>query len=318
MSLQTSIGAIGNLLDERPEYCRRVVHPIARADRSSSWSGCETSSLRGFRAVTLSARIRSTEGADGLERAVDSLCRGGLASGVGRLGHRHPVRPRGGRADRAPLPALLATAAVHSHLVREGARTMCGLVVDSGEPRETMHVALLLGYGAAAVCPYLVLDALEPHLRGRYVEAVDRRPAQGLFEDGHLDHPELPRCTDLRGSRAGVGADRPLLPGHGVACRRDRPGRAARAAAARHAAGFGDALAELDRGGEYRLRRRGEHHRWDERAIVSLQRAVRDHESRPVRGVRRRGRPAGRRHHPARAARAGAGGEPLPLDQVEP
>ncbi len=64
--------------------------------------------------------------------------------------------------DHAPIPSLLATAAVHSHLVREGARTMCGLVVESGEPRETMHVALLLGYGAAAVCPYLALEALAP------------------------------------------------------------------------------------------------------------------------------------------------------------
>ena len=67
---------------------------------------------------------------------------------------------RGVDDGRAPLPALLATAAVHSHLVREGARTMCGLVVESGEPRETMHVALLLGYGAAAVCPYLALETL--------------------------------------------------------------------------------------------------------------------------------------------------------------
>ena len=76
-------------------------------------------------------------------------------------------------AEHAPIPALLATAAVHSHLVREGARTMCGLVVESGEPRETMHVALLLGYGAAAVCPYLALEAARrPSSSCRYLKAV--------------------------------------------------------------------------------------------------------------------------------------------------
>ena len=64
---------------------------------------------------------------------------------------------RGVNAEWAPIPSLLATAAVHHHLIREGTRTRCGLVVESGEPREVMHLCLLIGYGAGAVNPYLAL-----------------------------------------------------------------------------------------------------------------------------------------------------------------
>ena len=167
-----------------------------------------------------------------------------------------------------PIPPLLATAAVHSHLVREGARTMCGLVVESGEPRETMHFALLLGYGAAAVCPYLALETLaEPAAGAASSRRLAPRPAQGLLEDGDLDRPELPRRPDLRGRRAGAGPGRALLPRHvsrvgGIeladlhADVRRSPRRGV------HGAGRAGGT-RWRSASEYRFRAGGERHAWD-------------------------------------------------------
>ena len=125
-------------------------------------------------------------------------------------------RPRRRRASTRAIPSLLATAAVHHHLIREGTRTKVGLVVESGEPREVHHFAMLIGYGAGAVNPYL---AFETHARrcatparmlqaGRLQDggeelrqgAAQGRP-QGHVQDGHLDPAELPRRPDLRGHR---------------------------------------------------------------------------------------------------------------------
>ncbi len=165
MSLRVGVGAIGNLLGERPEDCRRVtmLQPVL--------PNGELEKLRhlrreGFRAQTLSTLYPVREGAAGLERALDELCRRAsqaVWSGTTIL----ILSDRGVDDELAPIGPLLATAAVHSHLVREGARTMCGLVVESGEPRETMHVALLLGYGASAVNPYLALETLRCAARSR-------------------------------------------------------------------------------------------------------------------------------------------------------
>ena len=84
-----------------------------------------------------------------------------------RLHDRHPVGPRRRPAHRAPIPSLLATAAVHHHLVRKGTRTRCGLVVESGDAREVHHCALLLGYGAGVVNPYLAFETIADLIRRR-------------------------------------------------------------------------------------------------------------------------------------------------------
>jgi glutamate synthase (NADPH/NADH) large chain len=115
----------------------------------------------------------------------------------------------------SPIPALLATAAVHHHLIRKGLRTSVGLVVESGEPREVHHFCCLAGYGAEAINPYLAFDTLlDMHKRGELPEGgrrlrsrealhqVDRQGhAQGDVQDGHLDLPVLLRRADLRRRR---------------------------------------------------------------------------------------------------------------------
>ena len=141
-------------------------------------------------------------------------------------------------ATHAPIPSLLAAGAVHHHLIREGTRTRCGMVVESGEPREVMHFCLLVGYGAGAVNPYLAFATMAEMIRRRAAQGRRRgrarsstssrrsqEPDQGRVEDGHLDAAELSRRADLRGHRAQPRSDRPVLHLDRVAHRRRRPRR---------------------------------------------------------------------------------------------
>ena len=108
---------------------------------------------------------RASEGGRGLEAALDELCRQASAAidcGYGII----ILSDRGLTEGLAPIPALLAVAGVHHHLIREGTRTQVGFVIESGEPREVHHFALLLGYGAAAVNPYLAFETLLRWLPG--------------------------------------------------------------------------------------------------------------------------------------------------------
>ena len=170
MTLRTSIGAIGNLLGERPADCRRVEVPGPVLDGEQF---AQLRELRDFQIETLPTLYDPAAGADALERAIDGLCRAASRAVWG--GSTIVIlSDRDVDASHAAIPALLATAAVHSHLVREGARARCGLVVESGEPRESMQYALLLGYGAAAVHPYLALAGLDAEGRRRYIGAVGK------------------------------------------------------------------------------------------------------------------------------------------------
>ena len=104
--------------------------------------------------------FRVDDGETGLERALDELCR--RASLAIKSGYTLLIlSDRGVDRDYAPIPSLLALTAVHNHLVREETRTQVALIIESGEPREVMHFALLIGYGASAINPYLALETLE-------------------------------------------------------------------------------------------------------------------------------------------------------------
>ncbi len=291
MSLRTTVGAIGNLLDETPEHCRRVAMPTPILQNGELCKLRALDRVR-FPTETLSTLYPIVDGSAGLEQALDALCR--TASRLVWDGTAILIlSDRGVSETMAPISPLLATAAVHAHLVREGARTMCGLVVESGEPREAMHFALLIGYGAAAVNPYLALESLRGihaagdlgpltlgEARERYVAAVCKsllkicskmgissvqsyRGAQ-IFEAIGLGRRIVERYFTGTVSRVG---------GLEIADLHDE-------VAERHAAAFpadGTAgLPELDPGGEYQQRRRGEHHAWNPASVATLQRAVRD------------------------------------------
>ena len=112
-----------------------------------------------FKSIILPMLYEVGDGARGLEAALTELCRQSteaIANGYGVI----ILSDRGLSRNKAPIPALLAVSCVHHYLIREGRRTQVGLVVESGEPREVHHFALLLGYGAAAINPYLAFDTL--------------------------------------------------------------------------------------------------------------------------------------------------------------
>ena len=276
-------------------------------------------SREGFESVTLSTLYPVADGAAGMERAIDELCRA-ASRAVWDGASIVVLSDRGVDGGSAPLPPLLAVSAVHSHLVREGARTMCGLVVESGEPRETMHFALLLGYGAAAVCPYLVLESLPPADHERYLGGI----CAGLLKV--CSKMGISTIQSYRGAQIfealGLGPElvERYFPGTVSRIGGIGLGELHASAGGRHASAFGSgAEVGLEVGGEYRYRRDGEHHVWAPEPIVRLQRAVRDHSHAMFRDYA---------HevdgHAARLATLRgllepvAAGEPLGLDAVEP
>ena len=130
----------------------------------------------GFKSYTLPMLFDVDEGGHGLERAMEDLCRrasAAIAEGYGLI----ILSDRGLSRERAPIPALLAVAGVHHHLIREGTRTQVGFVVESGEPREVHHFALLLGYGAAAINPYLAFDSIHDLEQARFRRTTSRPSA---------------------------------------------------------------------------------------------------------------------------------------------
>jgi len=158
-SLVTTIGSEGNLLEETPEQCQllRLELPVLSNSDLEKIRQIDRPHLK---SRTLSMLFPRSAGAEGMVRRMEELraeASRAIADGITLL----ILSDRGVNADNVPIPALLATSGVHHHLVREGSRTRCGLVVETAEAREVHHFALLTGYGAGAVNPYLAFATLK-------------------------------------------------------------------------------------------------------------------------------------------------------------
>ena len=180
MSLVTNIGPKPNLIAETPEACRRI------KIRQPILTNAELQKLRAFEdpnfaSKTLPMLFRVAEGPDGLGAAVDQLCQD--ASKAIREGSKFLIlSDRGVSEEWAPIPSLLAIAAVHHHLVCEATRTEVGLILETGEPRDVHHFACLIGYGAGVVNPYLVFETYVDLEREGYLpEGVDAVTASEKF-----------------------------------------------------------------------------------------------------------------------------------------
>ena len=197
-------------------------------------------------------------------------------------------------ADYAPIPSLLVTSAVHQHLVRTGQRTQVGLVVETGEAREVHHVALLVGYGAAAVNPYLAFETIDDlvatgAIRGvdahaaipNYVKALSKGVLKVMSKMGISTIASYIGAQVFEAFGLGAAAGRRVLRRDAVAARRRRPRRARRTrSAARHARAYplvpsARAHRRLDVGGEYQWRREGELHLFNPETVFLLQHATR-------------------------------------------
>ena len=178
-STETTIGSEGNLLSPTPESCRLIElkSPILSNEEFAKLKHLKNPH---FKSVTLSLLFRASEGAAGIARAMDELC-DAAAKGIQEGANILILSDRGVNSEFAPIPALLAVAGVHHHLIREGTRTRAGVVLESGEPREVHHFALLIGYGCGAINPYLAYEALDDMIRQGLLKDIDHKTAVKNF-----------------------------------------------------------------------------------------------------------------------------------------
>jgi glutamate synthase (NADPH/NADH) large chain len=297
-SLSRSFGPEGNLLQPGPASARQIVLPfpvIGETDLAKLVHINSDGDLRGFAAHTIDGLFDRRRGGEGLRERLAEICteaHNAIEDGARLL----VLSDRGAAGDLIPIPSLLLTGAVHHHLIRERTRTRVGLIVETGDARECHHIALLSGYGAAAICPYLAIETVrdlaqrgelsapgqQPVTPARAEENLIRALGKGvlkimskmgvstiasytgsqIFEAIGLADEVIDTCFTGTTSRLG-GA------GFGVLAE-----EAARRAAVA-AGGPGMAHRGLETGGEYQWRREGEPHLFSPQTVFKLQHATR-------------------------------------------
>jgi glutamate synthase (ferredoxin) len=288
-AMESTIGPERNLLNPEPESCRQIVLKDPVLSNEALAKLAHVVEL-GFKAITLPMLFPVAEGPAGLERALEELRT--RASRAIADGHNILIlSDRGITAALAAIPSLLATAAVHHHLVRAGERTRCGLVVETGDAREVHHMCLLIGYGAGAVNPWLAFETLDDLIRQGILTEVDHAKAVKNYvkalNKGILKVMAKMGISTLQ-SYCGaqifeaVGLNRSVVDRYftGTASRVGGIGLdvLAEEVRRRHAQAYPErpvGAADLDWGGEYQWRRDGEHHMVNPDMIAKLQHSTR-------------------------------------------
>jgi glutamate synthase (NADPH/NADH) large chain len=292
MSLVSIIGPRPNLFDlEGTSKTKRLeVHqPILTNANLEKIRSISQVGHDHFKSRTLDATWPAEAGADGLAEAIEALC--GRAEIAVRDGINIIIlSDRRAGADSIPIPSLLACAAVHHHLIREGLRTSVGIVVESAEPREVHHFACLAGYGAEAINPYLAFETLlamknelpqkldEKEIIKRYIKSIDKGLLKVMSKMGISTYQSY--CGAQIFDAIGLKSEFVAKYFTGTATRIEGVGLAeiAEEAVQRHRDAFSDApvyRSALDVGGEYAFRVRGEDHVWNAATVSALQHAVR-------------------------------------------
>ncbi|HEY8925600.1 MAG TPA: glutamate synthase large subunit, partial [Polyangia bacterium] len=291
MAVDTSIGPEGNLLEPTPESARQIglASPVLRNEELEKLRHLDGNGhSHGFHAITLPMLFPIKLGGVGLRAAIEELrkkCSQAIADGRDII----ILSDRGHDAEHAPIPALLAVSAVQHHLLREGSRTRVGLVLETGEAREVHHFALLLGYGASAINPYLAFESLHDMIRQgllagdaekaeqKYVKAVSKGIVKVIskmgistiqsyhgaqvFEAIGLNQGFIDEYFTWTASRiGGIGID-----------------EIAEEVRQRHIRAFPERplpVETLDPGGQYKYRRDGEYHLFNPESIHKLQYAT--------------------------------------------
>ena len=294
-SLRVGIGGHSNLLSAGPDHVRQIVlsSPVIDLEDLAKIRYIQDAGIGQFKSTAVdglfdvSAAEQNPRQAmlDGLKQLEDSVVES-VRSGVNLV----ILSDRNASANAAPIPSLLQVAAVHNRLVREHLRADTALIVEAGDVKEVHHVALLLGFGASAICPYLALDTIEElarlgqfhdeapgQARYRYnkalakgvlkvmskmgVSTVASYIGSQLFEAVGVDQEVMDRCFPSIASKVG---------GRGFA-------GFARDVLRRHELAFGREIdAELETRGEYQWRREGEPHLFNPQTVYTLQHATRE------------------------------------------
>ncbi len=292
MSLNSFIGPKPNLLDinaVNPPMRLEVTQPILDVDGMARLRGVAQNTSGKFRTYELDITYPLAWGREGVEAKLASLC----AESVDALRTGHNIliiTDRGIGREQVAIPALLALSAVHHHLVREGLRTTAGLVVETGSAREVHHFAVLAGYGAEAVHPYLALETIaDMHgsLPGEinaekacanYIKAIGKGLSKIMSKMGISTYMSYCGAQIFEA----IGLAKPFVDKYfrGTASQVEGIGvfEVAEESIRMHRGAFGDdpVLAQmLDAGGEYAWRTRGEEHMWTPDAIAKLQHSAR-------------------------------------------
>ncbi|MDQ2749171.1 MAG: glutamate synthase large subunit [Actinomycetota bacterium] len=338
-SLAGTIGPELNLLASTAASCRQIVVPrpvIDNDELAKIWHVDADGDMPGFHSGLIDGRYRVHGGGEALAGALERVrreCSEAVANGTRIL----ILSDRDCDADHAPIPSLLLTSAVHQHLVRTGQRTKVGLVVETGEAREVHHVALLIGYGAAAVNPYLAFETIDDLVATGAITGITSRQAivnyvkalsKGVLKV--MSKMGISTIASYTGAQVfeAFGLAKPLVDEYfgSTPSRLGGVGLGVLAAesAARHASAYplvptARAHRRLDVGGEYLWRREGELHLFNPETVFLLQHATRQRRyelfteyTEKIEALNRAGGTL-RGLFEFRSGRA-----PVPIDEVEP
>jgi glutamate synthase domain-containing protein 2/glutamate synthase domain-containing protein 1/glutamate synthase domain-containing protein 3 len=333
MSLVSMIGPRPNLLGHEAgtHYRLEVAQPILTDGDLQKIHSIERL-VPAFRTDTLDATWPAAEGADGMAPAVERLCR--EATDAVEAGHNILIlSDRATSDERVPIPALLATSAVHHHLIRQGLRTSTGIVVETGEAREVHHFCALAGYGAEAVNPYLAFATIEQirvenalplgaeAVRKNYLKAVGKGILKVMSKMGISTYQSY--CGAQIFDAVGLAGDFVEQYFTGTATTIEGVGlpEIAREAVERHRNAYGanpiyDEM--LDVGGDYAFRLRGEDHAWTPQSVARLQHAVRGNSRDDYRAFAATINDQSERLLTIRGLMTFRPAVPVPLDEVEP
>jgi glutamate synthase (NADPH/NADH) large chain len=292
MSLVSCVGGEGNLLEETPQQCRmlELVHPFLEND---DLARLRRNILGDFRASTLPIRFAvpksGAEAGAALRAALVKLC-GDASCAVDSGASILILSDRDVGPGEAPIPSLLAVAAVHHHLIRTGQRVRAGLVLESAEPREVSHLCLLIGFGAGAINPYLALETVsdlarrglyerpisEEEARAHYIKALKKGLLKTMSKMG------ISAVSSYQGAQIfeAIGVDQVVIDTYftGTSSRLRGVGlqEIAEETLARHRAAYAPSPSgDLEVGGLHHFRAGGEQHLWSPRSVARLQHAVR-------------------------------------------
>jgi glutamate synthase (NADPH/NADH) large chain len=332
MSLMTFVGKKRNFLEESPEHCRqlKLPHPILTNEDIERLRAVKRED---FKVATVSA-LFGINAPDGLNEAIDGLIEQAteaIKNGASLV----IISDKEISEDKAAIPSLLATAAVHQGLLNRGLRGKAGLIIESGEPREVMHFCLLVGYGANAINPYLAFETLF-ELRGQEYLPAKMEPTQiadnfiAAIKKGILKVMSKMGISTLRSYRnaqlfEAIGLNRDVIDKYftGTSSRIGGIGLAeiAQETITRHKASFEQPSAGaqvLEYGGEYHYRHTGERHLWNPVTVSKLQQAVRFNNQKAYDEYAEAVNEQAKQLCTLRGLFEFENGNPVPIEEVEP
>jgi glutamate synthase (NADPH) large chain len=335
MSLMNFVGRKPNILEETPEHCRqlKLMHPILA---NEDIERLRTAKRQGLKAVSVSSVFETNVpnianslkyALSGLVDSAEQAIKGGASLII--------ISDREVSQTKAPIPSLLATAAVHHGLLNRGLRGEVGLIVESGEPREVMHFCLLCGFGANAINPYLAFETLD-YLQQEGELSADMEPLQiadnyiAAVKKGILKVMSKMGISTLRSYTGAqlfeaIGLNRSLVDEYftGTSSRIGGIGLAeiAQEVIVRHNAVFQQCPSEtfeMDFGGEYHFRHNGEGHLWNPVTIAKLQHAVKCDDKQAYGDYAKAVNQQAQKLYTLRGLFEFVPGNPIPIEQVEP